>query len=336
MWTYGGSFPGPTIRRRAGQLTRVTFEHKLPKRAGELTVHLHGGHNRSSEDGQPGGQTRSLRKAFYCKIPAGLSERAQGNNLLIKPGRRRTYKYDLIEGGAPERAATQWYHDHRLERTAQNVWKGLAGFFIVDDDFEDALPLPEEERDIPLMITDRSFDRQNQLTDPFGKRPPFDGVTGRRVLVNGAYMPFCEVAPWRYRLRILNASNFRPYNVYLSNGATLTQIGTDSGLMPKPVRRKRVLLGPGERAEVIVDFAGAKGKRVKLLSGPRSDGRKALGEIPYKGALMQFRVGARRRARTRRRCRRRCGRCPSGRGRRTSGSTGLDASRSAAASTRAG
>lgn len=296
MWTYGGTFPGPTIRRRAGELTRVTFDHKLPKRAGELTVHLHGGHNRASEDGQPGGQTRSLRKAFYCKVPAGLSDKAQGNNLLIRPGGRRTYKWDLIEGAhdpsGHERAATQWYHDHRLERTSENVWKGLAGFFIIDDDFEDALPLPKGKRDIPLMITDRTFDGQNQLTDPFGKRPPFDGVVGRRVLVNGAFKPFCEVAPMRYRLRILNASHFRPYNVYLSNGATLTQVGTDSGLMPKPVRRKRILLGPAERAEVIVDFSGAKGKRVELRSGPRSDGRKALGERPYRGSLMQFRVGA--------------------------------------------
>ena len=71
MWTYGGTFPGPTIRRPAGQRTEVTFEHRLPPEAGELTVHLHGGHNRSEYDGQPGGLTGSHPLSFYCQIPEG-------------------------------------------------------------------------------------------------------------------------------------------------------------------------------------------------------------------------------------------------------------------------
>ncbi len=141
------------------------------------------------------------------------------------------------------------------------------------------------------MIADRSFDRHNQLTDPFtGRRPPADGVAGRRVLVNGAYMPHHRVTAQRYRLRLLNVSGFRAYNVHLSNGAPMIQIGTDSGLMPKPVRRDHILLGPAERAEVIVDFAGAAGESVELRSGPRHDGHNGTGARPYVGALMQFRV----------------------------------------------
>ena len=69
MWTYDGTFPGPTIRRRAGQRTEVTFRHELPKETGELSVHLHGGHNRSEFDGQPGGLTASHPVSFYCRIP---------------------------------------------------------------------------------------------------------------------------------------------------------------------------------------------------------------------------------------------------------------------------
>jgi FtsP/CotA-like multicopper oxidase with cupredoxin domain len=116
---------------------------------------------------------------------------------LIEPGARKTYVYDLVEDGRPERAATQWYHDHRLDRTARHVWHGLAGMFIVEDDFERSLPLPAGERDLPLMIGDRSFDRHNQLADPFsGRRPPADGVLGGKVLVNGAYMPHHAVRPW--------------------------------------------------------------------------------------------------------------------------------------------
>jgi spore coat protein A, manganese oxidase len=293
MWTYGGSFPGPTIRRPAGRRTEVTFHHRLPPAAGELTVHLHGGHNRTQFDGQPGGLTASHPKSFYCDIPSGLSPRESGNDDLIEPGARKTYVYDLVEDGRPERAATQWYHDHRLDRTAHHVWRGLAGIWIVEDELERALPLPSGEREIPLMIADRTFDRDNQLTDPFtGLRPPRDGVAGNRVLVNGAYMPHHAIAPQRYRLRLLNVSGFRSYNVHLSNGAPLLQIGTDSGLMPKPVRRQEVLLGPAERADVLVDFSGSAGEAVELRSGPRHGAREGAGSTPYVGALMQFRVGS--------------------------------------------
>lgn len=236
MWTYGGSFPGPTVRRPAGRRTEVTFDHRLPSKAGELSVHLHGGHNRSRFDGQPGGLTASHPRSFYCDIPRGLSPLESGNDVLIEPGGRKTYVYDLREDGRPERAAFQWYHDHRLDHTARNVWHGLAGMWIVDDELDASLPLPSGERDLPLMIADRSFDRHNQLTDPFtGRRPPADGVAGNRVLVNGAYMPHHRVSAQRYRLRLLNVSGFRAYNVHLSNGAPLIQIGTDSGLRSKSV-----------------------------------------------------------------------------------------------------
>ncbi len=295
MWTYGGTFPGPTIRRPAGEATRVSFRHELPPDAGELTVHLHGGHNRSSEDGQPGGLTRRQPRSLYCDLSPGLSPAQSGNDLLIAPGRERTYVFDGIEDGAPERASFQWYHDHRLDHTARNVWRGLAGMWIVDDELDASLPLPTGARDIPLMISDRSFDRRNQLTDPFAlqRRPPDDGVTGRRVLVNGAVTPHHHVRAQRYRLRVLNASHFRSYNLRLTAGVRMIQIATESGLIPRPIRRRRVLLGPGERVELVVDFAPARGKRVRLLSTPRGPGHDELGSRSYAGALMEFRVGRR-------------------------------------------
>jgi spore coat protein A len=167
--------------------------------------------------------------------------------------------------------------------------------WIVDDELDASLPLPTGERDIPLMIADRSFDRHNQLTDPFkGQRPPADGIFGHTVLVNGAFMPHHRVSARRYRLRILNVSQFRSYNLHLSNGAPMIQIGTDSGLMPAPLRRREILLGPAERAEVVVDFAGAAGESVELRSSARHAGRNSAGSHSYAGALMQFRVGERR------------------------------------------
>lgn len=295
MWTYGGTFPGPTIRRPAGRRTEVTFLHRLPASAGELTVHLHGGHSRTQFDGQPGGLTRSHPRSFFCRIPKGLTARQSGNDVLIEPGGRRTYVYDLMEGGEPERAAFQWYHDHRLDRTAHHVWRGLAGMWIIDDDFDAGLPLPRGERDLALMIGDRGFDRHNQLTDPFtDRRPPADGIAAPTILVNGAHLPHHRVSAQRYRLRLLNVSQFRSYNLFLSNGAPLVQIATESGLMPQPVRRKEVTIGPAERVELLVDFAPAAGQRVELRSGPRHGARHPLGARPYVGALMQFRVDPRR------------------------------------------
>ncbi len=291
LWTFGGSFPGPTIRRPAGERTEVTFRHELPKKVGELSVHLHGAHSRTQFDGQPGGLTGSQPFSDYCNIPFDLSAKDSGNDLLLKPGDRKRYVYDLTEDGAPERAAFKWYHDHRLDRTALHAWHGMAGMFIVDDAHEESLPLPSGEHDIAMAIADRTFDDSNQLTDPFTDlRPPDDGILGATVLVNGAYMPHHHVAARRYRLRILNVSQFRAYDLYLSNGAPLIQIGADGGLMPRPIRRDRILIGPAERVEVIVDFARSRGGTVELRSHHKRPGRNPLGSHAYEGALMQFRV----------------------------------------------
>ena len=295
MWTYDGTFPGPTIRRPAGERTRVTFDHRLPAAAGELTVHLHGGHNTSADDGQPGGLTQDQPRAFYCQVARDLTPRASGNDLLIAPGTKRTYEYSLIEGGSPERAAFQWYHDHRLERTARNVWKGLAGMWILDDELDLSLPLPTGDRDIPLMIVDRAFDRDNQLTNPFGAHAhaPNDGVSGPVALVNGVNHPRHEVSATRHRLRLLNASNFTAYDLELSNRAPMVQIAGDSGLMPRPIKRRRIRIGPAERVEVIVDFRHFAGEHVELLSvAPKKTGG-PLAEKVFNGPLMQFRVGRR-------------------------------------------
>ncbi len=295
MWTYGGDFPGPTIRRPTGERTTVTFTHRLPREAGELTTHLHGGHNTAADDGQPGGLTRSLPRSRYCDISPRLGERQSGNDLLIRPGGSRTYTYDFIENGGRERGAMHWYHDHRLDHTARNVWRGLAGMWISHDDVDDALHLPGGRRDIPLMLSDRSFDRDNQLTNPFGgsAHAPDDGVTGRHILVNGAILPHHSVRACRYRLRILNASNFRSYNLRIGGGAEITQIGTEAGLLPRPLRRRTLLIGPGERVDVIVDFSRAKHSDVVLASVRREGAVQALGAQSYVGPLMQFRVGAR-------------------------------------------
>jgi spore coat protein A len=234
MWTYGGTFPGLTIRRPTGQTTNVTFTNNLDPAAGALTVHNHGNHSTSENDGQPG-------------------------DFLIATGQSLAYTYDGLEEGANQRGKMQFYHDHRMDVTGRNVWMGLTGMYIVDDPADPAT-LPSGAFDLPLAIADRQFDANNQI--PYVFDP--DGVTGDKILVNEVYQPYLEVGDRKYRFRILNASNFRTYNLALTTGDPFTQIGTESGLLPAPVERTEMRMGPAERLDVVVNFAGRLGQDVYL------------------------------------------------------------------------
>ena len=234
MWTYGGTYPGLTIRRPTGQRTYVTFTNSLDPSAGEMTIHNHGNHSTANNDGQP-------------------------DTLLIPTGASRTYTYEGTEEGGNQRGKMQFYHDHRMDVTARNVWMGLTGMYIVDDPADPAT-LPSGDFDLPLALADRQFDANNQI--PYVFNP--NGVTGDKFLVNGVYQPYLEVGDRKYRFRILNASNFRTYFLQLSNGDSFIQIGTESGLLPAPVTRSAMRIGPAERLDVVVDFAGKLGQNIYL------------------------------------------------------------------------
>ena len=276
MWTYDGSYPGPTIRRPAGKDTTVTFVNKLPKSAGAITVHLHGDHHPWQDDGQP-------------------------DRFLIHHGDRRTYDYPLTDAGKPEPEAFDWYHDHRMNRTARNNWMGLQGMFIVTDKAERQLRLPGGRYDVPLLFSDRSFTKTNQLTNPFKGRspsmtgktgpaaPPGDGVVGKQVLVDGRFAPYLNVSTHRYRLRLLNASPFETYDFALSDGRPFVQIGTGDDLLPRPVIRQDILLGPSQRADVIVDFHDELHQKVLLQTISKPNGA-PVGVGSPTASLMQFRV----------------------------------------------
>src|SRR3989304_5002832 len=164
-----------------------------------------------------------------------------------------------MEDGSPERGAPQFYHDHRMDQTARNVWMGLAGFYILDDPADPAR-LPSGQFDVPLAIADRQFDANNQI--PYVFDPV--GVLGDKILVNGTYQPYLDVGDRKYRFRILDASNARLYSLVLSSGDPFTQIGTESGLLPAPVSRTEMRMAPGERLDVVVDFAGKLGQTLYL------------------------------------------------------------------------
>jgi spore coat protein A, manganese oxidase len=176
-----------------------------------------------------------------------------------------------------------------MDRTARNNWFGLQGLFLTTDPREAKMGLPHGAYDIPLAVTDRSFSADNRLTNPFktmsgmGGGPGMETV-GDHVLVNGRYAPYQRVRPGRYRLQILNSSLFSSYDFALSNGEPFTQIGTGSGLLPHPVVRQDIVLGPAQRADVVVDFRKFGGKNVQLQSIlPIAGSDNGIG-------LMQFRV----------------------------------------------
>jgi spore coat protein A, manganese oxidase len=193
-----------------------------------------------------------------------------------------------------QRAATLWYHDHRMDFTGPQVWRGLAGFHIIRDDEEDALPLPKGEKDIPLMICDRSFDVDGSFLYPSldsslqgipGVEDDYmDGVLGDTILVNGAPWPVLEVSATKYRFRIINASNARRYELVLEPGnhVPFVQVGSDSGLLGAPILHRTIRIAQAERFDVVVDFSRYDvGTEVTLRN------RMGEGEI---ASVMRFRV----------------------------------------------
>ncbi|MEU4217502.1 multicopper oxidase domain-containing protein [Actinoplanes sp. NPDC026623] len=276
IWGYDGIFPGPTIHARRGRPLTVTMRNELPV---PTSTHLHGGVTPADSDGFP----------LDLTIPAGYSPGPPHLHGARVHEVSRDYRYPM-----GQRAATLWYHDHRMDYTAPQVWRGLAGMMIVSDDEEDALPLPRGDRDLPLLICDRAFEADGSLRYPMrdvsmaspGADGTFrSGLFGDVILVNGVAWPRHEVAGARYRLRLVNGSNARRYRLGLSSGAELVQIGTDDGLLAAPVTHREITLSPGERCDVLVDFSAyPPGTEVTLRNG--------FGSGPA-GDVMRFVVGRR-------------------------------------------
>ncbi|MEQ0559681.1 multicopper oxidase domain-containing protein [Amycolatopsis sp. NEAU-NG30] len=266
MWTYGGTFPGPTIESRRGQAITVTHRNELPV---PTVVHLHGGRTPAESDGYP----------TDLVLPAGWSGghgHAMPDPRAVQSRVTRTYTFPL-----DQRPAMLWYHDHRMDFTAPAIWRGLAGLHFVRDDAEEALGLPSGPRELPLMITDRAFAADGSLDYPSldatlrerpGVRESFlGGVLGDVILVNGAPWPIHEADAARYRLRILNGSNARHYELEAvtddGRRLPLVQVGADQGLLAAPVTHASLPIGPAERYDVVVDFASVPvGGRVRLLN----------------------------------------------------------------------
>ncbi|MFZ2404591.1 MAG: multicopper oxidase domain-containing protein, partial [Methylobacter sp.] len=216
-----GTYLAPTLRFKKGQKVRLLLNNNLPAQS---ILHWHGLHVPANMDGNP----------MYA----------------VNRGETYIYEFEILN-----RAGTYFYHSHTHSVTARQVYSGLAGLLIVSDDQEQALNLPSGDLDVPLVIQDRSFDGQNQLVYSAHMMQRMQGFLGDQILVNGRPDFVLPVATRAYRLRLVNGSNSRIYKLAWDDGTPLTVIGVDGGLLETPEQHAYVMLAPGERLELWMDFS---------------------------------------------------------------------------------
>ena len=230
------SYLGPIFNLKKGQKIRIHFTNELRESS---IVHWHGLHVPVEADGHP--------------------------RLAIEPG--ETYIYDFT---VLDRAGTYWYHPHPHGRTGPQAYAGLAGLFLISDDEESSLGLPSGDYDLPIVLQDRIFDNNNQLVyGGSGMMDQMMGFLGDQLLINGQADFSLSVETRPYRLRFLNGSNSRIYKLAWDDGTPLTVLGTDGGLLEKPVKRDYITLAPAQRVELWVDFSKDEiGSERNLVSLP--------------------------------------------------------------------
>ena len=232
-WGFNGDYLGPTLRAERGEKVKVNVANELDEAS---TVHWHGMHLPAEMDGGP--------------------------HQPIGPGSTWSPSWRIDQP-----ASTLWYHPHPHDKTSEHVYRGLAGMFIVDDGEVSGLPEEYGVDDVPLIVQDKKYDGHELEDDPSFFNST--GILGDQVLVNGTPGPYFKVTTELVRLRLLNGSNARTYNFGFSDGRAFDQVATDGGLLPEPVRTRRLTLSPGERTEIVVPMKAAE--KVTLRSEPLTE-----------------------------------------------------------------
>jgi FtsP/CotA-like multicopper oxidase with cupredoxin domain len=256
--TYQAFYGRPQLTRNINSLPPVTQVNNTGFGMPSVTTHLHNAHNPSESDGNPCDFYTSGQfcDQYYPNVLAGFNSDHAPN------------------GDINESLATLWYHDHRVDFTSQNTYKGLFGFYCLfnqsDTGSDDnGFRLPDfPSHDIPLAFSDKVYDPESGelVFDLFN----LDGILGDKFLVNGMIQPFLTVEPRRYRFRLLDVGPSRFYEYFLTDpnnlGATNPYwlIGTDGNLLPHPIQIQSVRIGPAERVDVIIDFRQFAGKTLYL------------------------------------------------------------------------
>jgi len=213
------TYLGPIIHVKPGQKIRVRFINQLPD---ESVIHWHGLHIPPEMDGHPMHAIANSEKYIY-------------------------------EFKVNNRPGTYWFHPHPDKITGPQVYYGLAGLFIVEDEKQG---LPTGKYDKPLIIQDRTFDYDNQLVYVENNRMArMRGFLGESILINGKAQQQAQVDKAPYRFRVLNGSNARIYKLAWSDGSDVIAIGTGGGLLEKPAQKPYIMLAPGERIDIWKDFS---------------------------------------------------------------------------------
>jgi len=235
-----GNYLGPILNYTQGQKVRIYYKNKMSEPS---IIHWHGLHVPQHSDGHP----------MYT----------------LDPGQSYIYEFVVMNN-----AGTSFYHSHSHNLTAEQVYKGLAGLITVTDDEEQKLDLPRGEYDLPFVIQDRNFNSRNQLQYIHGMHGKMTGFLGDSILVNGLPNVQFSVKSRAYRFRAVNGSNSRIYKLGWDDGTPITAIGTDAHLLEKPETRPYLMLAPGERIDLWLDFSGhAVGSELVMYS------------LPYTGAM---------------------------------------------------
>lgn len=249
---YGDSILSPMIKVNNGQNVNIDFKNQLEEIS---NIHWHGLIIPESMDGHP-------------------------QNKIV-PGSSFSYQFTINQ-----RAGTYWFHPHPHLLTGKQVYKGLAGMFIVNDVEETALGLPSGEFELPIIIQDKRIYSDGSLNYSPEPTDVMNGYFGDHICVNGSWSPYHNIKTKIYRLRILNGSNARVYDLSFTNVSNFYIIGSDGGLLAATQTVSSLMLSPGERADVLVDFSSiALGTEIYLQSNSFNGGE-SQGQESFK--VMKF------------------------------------------------
>ena len=232
---YNGNYLGPTIRIKKGDEVNIEVTNSLNE---DTTVHWHG-----------------------MILPAKMDG---GPHQNILPGDSWHSRYRVTQP-----AATLFYHSHAHGNTGQQVYRGLAGLMIIDDDESAQSGLPDDYGidDIPVIIQDRDFSPDGQFSYINFMPERMIGKHGKTILVNGAVSPVLKAQKTLLRLRLVNASNARFYNLTFSDNRSFKVIASDGGLLENPVTLNRLEMAPAERFEILLDVSDRKPVMLQSIGG---------------------------------------------------------------------
>jgi spore coat protein A, manganese oxidase len=281
-WGYGGlAYGGPTIQALSGLPVSYTGKNALG-------AHLLGVDKGLDGANMPGVDDQ-LRPRTALHLHGGYTEEFSDGapTQTFLPGSTRRFNYTN-----DQQAASLIYHDHAMGLTRLNVYAGLLGAYLIRDPKAE-IGLPLGKYDIPLLMQDKTFlgalgGATNELFYPNPWEPEFFGDV---MVVNGKAWPNLNVDRGVYRFRIINGSSARFYNLHLSDGAKLIQIGSEYGLINKPLPLDSLVVAPGERAELLIDFSlYAPGTKLVLKNLLLPEGVVSPGDDVLIEDIMQFTV----------------------------------------------